>query len=82
MELLKKTKPGAGGEIQLTDAMVALLNEEVMFGFNFEGGKSYDCGDKMGFLKANIEYALRDENLGKAFADFLASLHIKANIKS
>ncbi|WP_127471894.1 UTP--glucose-1-phosphate uridylyltransferase GalU [Thiomicrorhabdus aquaedulcis] len=77
MELLKTTKAGVGGEIQLTDAMATLLNEEVMFGFEFKDGKSYDCGDKLGFLRANIEYALRDPNLGAAFNDYLASLELK-----
>lgn len=76
MELLKTTKPGAGGEIQLTDAMDALLNEEVMFGFEFKQGKSYDCGDKQGFLQANVEYALRDPKLGADFRSYLESLNI------
>lgn len=76
MELLKTTPPGAGGEIQLTDAMDALLNEEVMFGFEFKQGKSYDCGDKQGFLQANIEYALRDPKLGADFRKYLEALNI------
>lgn len=77
MELLKITKPGAGGEIQLTDAMDMLLDEEVMFGFEFKNGKSYDCGDKLGYLRANVEYALRDEKLGSAFKDYMSSLELK-----
>ncbi|WP_044410061.1 UTP--glucose-1-phosphate uridylyltransferase GalU [Thiomicrospira microaerophila] len=76
MELLRSTKPGVGGEIQLTDAMAALLSEEVMFGYEFSGGKSYDCGDKQGFLRANIEYALRDKVLGADFRQYLASLDL------
>lgn len=76
MELLKTTRPGAGGEIQLTDAMDALLNEEVMFGFEFKQGKSYDCGDKQGFLQANVEYALRDPKLGAEFRRYLETLKI------
>jgi UTP--glucose-1-phosphate uridylyltransferase len=76
MELLKNTKPGAGGEIQLTDAMDTLLSEEVMFGFEFKDGKSYDCGDKLGFLKANVEYALRDQTLGEDFKGYLNTLEI------
>ncbi len=71
MELLKTTLPGAGGEIQLTDAMDTLLSEEVMFGFEFKGGISYDCGERLGFLQANVEYALRDPALGKDFARYL-----------
>lgn len=74
MELLKDTKPGAGGEIQLTDAMDTLLSEEVMFGFEFKNGKSYDCGDKLGYLQANVEYALRDASLGEGFKDYLNKL--------
>lgn len=74
MELLKHTQPGAGGEIQLTDAMDELLKEEVMFGFEFKNGKSYDCGDKLGYLQANVEYALRDEKLGEGFKEYLEQL--------
>jgi UTP--glucose-1-phosphate uridylyltransferase len=74
MDLLKITKPGKGGEIQLTDAMTILLNEQVMFGFEFVGGKSYDCGDKLGFLRANVEYALRDPVLGKDFKAMVKSI--------
>lgn len=74
MELLKDTRPGAGGEIQLTDAMDELLKEEVMFGFEFKHGKSYDCGDKLGYLQANVEYALRDEKLGAGFKTYLDNL--------
>ncbi|MBF0470855.1 MAG: UTP--glucose-1-phosphate uridylyltransferase GalU [Gammaproteobacteria bacterium] len=70
MEILKQTKKGAGGEIQLTDAMAELLRYEVMFGFTFDG-VSYDCGDKQGFLQANVEYALRDKALGKEFREWL-----------
>lgn len=76
MQLLKTTKPGAGGEIQLTDAMDRLLDEEVMFGFEFKDGQSYDCGDKQGFLQANIEYALRDSKLGADFKAYLQSLDL------
>ncbi len=76
MKLLKTTLPGAGGEIQLTDAMDALLREEVMFGFEFKGGKSYDCGDKLGFLQANVEYALRDPKLGHEFKNYLQGLNL------
>ncbi|MBD3612247.1 MAG: UTP--glucose-1-phosphate uridylyltransferase GalU [Hydrogenovibrio crunogenus] len=76
MEILKTTKPGAGGEIQLTDAMDELLNEEVMFGFEFKNGHTYDCGDKLGYLQANVEYALRDKTLGKGFKAYLKSLKL------
>lgn len=78
MELLKLTRPGVAGEIQLTDAMADLLKEEVMFGFEFKDGKSYDCGDKQGFLQANIEYALRDPVLGGFFSQYLSALNVGA----
>lgn len=81
MELLKQTKPGVAGEIQLTDAMASLLKEEIMLGFEFKDGKSYDCGDKQGFLQANVEYALRDEVLGPNFRDYLSTLDIQQAIK-
>ena len=71
MSLLEQTGAGVGGEIQLTDAMDALLAEENMFGFEFVGGKSYDCGDKLGYLQANVDYALRDNTLKTPFIDFL-----------
>ncbi len=74
MDLLVNTKAGVGGEIQLTDAMDELLAEEDMFGFEFSGGQSYDCGDKLGYLKANIEYALRDQKLNKSFKEYLQQL--------
>lgn len=70
IELLRNTRPGAGGEIQLTDAMALLLGQEEMFGYMFEG-KSYDCGDKLGYLQANVDYALRDKKLGNDFEKWL-----------
>ncbi len=70
IDLLHQTQPGAGGEIQLTDAMALLLEFEIMFGFKFNG-KSYDCGDKLGFLRATVEYALRDPKLQAPFRSWL-----------
>ncbi|NOR51448.1 MAG: UTP--glucose-1-phosphate uridylyltransferase GalU [Gammaproteobacteria bacterium] len=70
IELLRNTQPGAGGEIQLTDAMAELLEQEKMFGYIFDG-KSYDCGDKLGYLEANVDYALRDKKLGSDFKEWL-----------
>lgn len=70
IELLRDTQPGAGGEIQLTDAMAELLEQEEMFGYMFDG-KSYDCGDKLGYLEANVDYALRNETLGDDFKAWL-----------
>lgn len=59
MEILENTKIGAGGEIQLTDAIATLIGEEPVFAYTFKG-ESYDCGCKYGYLRANIEYGLRD----------------------
>ena len=70
LDLLRNTQPGAGGEIQLTDAMAELLEQEDMLGYKFDG-KSYDCGDKVGYLSANVDYALRDEKLGNDFGQWL-----------
>ena len=57
-ELLEQTTPGAGGEIQLTDGIMALLKEEKVFGYTFEG-KRFDAGDKFGMLQATVEFALK-----------------------
>jgi UTP--glucose-1-phosphate uridylyltransferase len=66
MKMLERTKPGAGGEIQLTDGISALINEEPVYAYSFDG-KSYDCGHKLGFVQANAEYALKDPEIGRAF---------------
>ncbi len=67
------TRPGAGGEIQLTDAMRRLLAKEPLYGFIFEG-KRYDAGDKLGFLQATVELALKRHDLGAPFRKYLKSL--------
>lgn len=72
-EILKETEPGKGGEIQLTDALLKLLEEEAIYAYNFEG-RRYDVGDKQGFLEANIEYALRNSDLKEEFKKYLNSL--------
>ena len=64
-ELLEQTKPGAGGEIQLTDAIQALIQEEPVYAHRFEG-KRYDCGNKLGVIEATIEFALRDPSISDA----------------
>jgi UTP--glucose-1-phosphate uridylyltransferase len=66
-------KPGAGGELQLTDAIKALLQHEKVYGFRYEG-KHYDAGDKLGFLKATVELGLRRADLGPAFREWLKSV--------
>jgi len=70
-ELLAAAKPGRGGEIQLTDAISALLARERVLAMDI-GGKRYDCGSKLGYLKATVELGLRHAEIGKAFAEFLA----------
>jgi len=75
-EMIETIKPGAGGELQLTDAMRKLLQYEKIYGFVFEG-KRHDAGDKLGFLKATVEYALQREDLGPAFKQYLLGLDIE-----
>jgi UTP--glucose-1-phosphate uridylyltransferase len=72
-ELLRETGKGAGGEIQLTDAIAALLAEEPVYGFEFEGTR-YDCGDKLGYLMATVNYGLSHDELGDSFRNFLRSV--------
>jgi UTP--glucose-1-phosphate uridylyltransferase len=72
-ELLEQTKPGAGGEIQLTDGILALLKEEKVFGYTFEG-KRFDAGDKFGMLQATVEYALKRPEFGEKFRAYLKGL--------
>jgi UTP--glucose-1-phosphate uridylyltransferase len=70
---------GAGGEIQLTDAIEELLKEEQVLAYRFEG-KRFDCGSKLGYLQATVEYALRHPELRDAFHDYLvAELGMEAN---
>jgi UTP--glucose-1-phosphate uridylyltransferase len=72
-ERLKKVGRGAGGEIQLTDGIAALLDDEPVHAYRFEG-KRYDCGSKLGYLEATVEYALRHSELGDRFASYLEEL--------
>jgi UTP--glucose-1-phosphate uridylyltransferase len=64
---------GAGGEIQLTDGIAALLKDEPVYAYAFEG-KRYDCGSKLGYLEATVEYGLKHPQLGEEFAQILARL--------
>ena len=70
---LATTGRGAGGEIQLTDGIAALLAEETVYAYAFEG-RRYDCGSKLGYLEATVEFGLKHEQLGDRFANFLARL--------
>ena len=72
-DCLEKIKPGKGGEIQLTDAIQMLLGQQSIFAYQFEG-KRYDCGDKLGFMKANIEFSKKHPEIGKEFIEFLKSI--------
>src|SRR5215831_14700340 len=65
---LERTGRGAGGEIQLTDAIAELLQDEPVLAYEFEG-KRYDCGSKLGYLKATVEFALQHNSLGSQFGD-------------
>ncbi|MBQ4516911.1 MAG: UTP--glucose-1-phosphate uridylyltransferase GalU [Clostridia bacterium] len=70
---LENTKPGAGGEIQLTDALKTLAKEQDMYAYDFIG-RRYDVGNKMGFLTATVEYALRRDDLGAEFMEYLKGI--------
>ena len=69
-EILRRVQPGKGGEIQLTDALRLMADREAVYAYTFSG-RSYDTGNKLGFLKATVEYALRREDLGDAFREYL-----------
>lgn len=71
-ELLESTERGAGGEIQLTDAIARLLEEEQVLAYQFQGTR-YDCGSKLGYLMATVEYALKHKELSEDFAKYLNS---------
>ncbi len=68
--MISKIETGSGGEFQLTDAIRMLLKEEKVFAYAFQG-KRYDTGDKLGFLKATIEFALKRSDLGDRFREYL-----------
>jgi UTP--glucose-1-phosphate uridylyltransferase len=70
---IEAIEPGKGGEIQLTDALKHLLEERPVYGYRFEGTR-YDAGDKLGFLKATIEFALQRPDLGKPLREYLLEL--------
>ena len=74
-KLLKVTQRGAGNEIQLTDAIAALLQDEDVYAYPFTG-KRYDCGSKLGYLQATVEYGLKHDELRDDFKQYLKSLDI------
>ena len=69
-DILENTKPGKGNEIQLTDALETLIKSEAMYAYDFEG-RRYDVGDKLGFLQATVEFALKREELREGFIEYL-----------
>ena len=72
-ECLEKTPKGAGGEIQLTDALVMLAKSESVYAYDFEG-RRYDIGNKQGFLQATVDFALARDDLREEFADYLKGI--------
>ncbi len=74
-DMLESTPLGTGGELQLTDGLRQLLKQEKLYGLRFEG-KRHDTGDKLGFLKATVEFALKRPDLGKEFREYLRGLEI------
>jgi UTP--glucose-1-phosphate uridylyltransferase len=74
-EMLASTELGAGGELQLTDGLRQLLKQEKIYGYTFEG-KRHDTGDKLGFLKATVEFALKRHDLGADFREYLKTLEL------
>lgn len=77
-DYLLSVKPGAGGEIQLTDAISILLQDEPALAYEFSGTR-YDCGSKLGYLKASVQYALKHPEVSEEFRTYLDSLNFKVN---
>ncbi len=78
---LENVKPGAGGEIQLTDGIAAMLNDQRALAYEFQGTR-YDCGSKLGYLQANVLYAMRHPEVADEFRGFLETLDLPARRKS
>jgi UTP--glucose-1-phosphate uridylyltransferase len=77
---LRTGEPGAGGEIQLTDAIARLLNDEKVLAYRFEG-RRYDCGNKLGYLEAMVDYGVKHAEVGEEFARFLNERKASAETK-
>ena len=75
-DYLENVKPGAGGEIQLTDGIAAMLNEQRALAYEFQGVR-YDCGTKLGYLQANVLYAMRHPEISTEFCEFVDSLRAR-----
>ena len=78
--ILENQEPGKGGEIQLTDALQTLATKEAIYAYNFEG-RRYDVGDKLGFLEATVDFALKRPELRDEFIEFLKTKAIKEESK-
>ena len=68
---LRSIKPGAGGELQLTDAIQSLLSDEQVLAYKYHGTR-FDCGSKLGYLKATVKFALRHPEVRRDFAEYLS----------
>ena len=79
-EILENTTPGKGNEIQLTDALETLIKNEAMYAYDFEG-RRYDVGDKLGFLEATVDFALKKPELKDSFMDYLKKVCKETNIE-
>jgi len=73
---LENAPPGSGGEIQLTDGIASLLNEQQVLAYRYQGVR-YDCGSKLGYLQATVEFGLRHAEVGAGFRDYLANREAK-----
>ena len=79
-EILENQAPGKGGEVQLTDALKTLSKKEAMYAYEFEG-RRYDVGDKLGFLEATVDFALKKPELKDSFMDYLKKVSKETNIE-
>jgi UTP--glucose-1-phosphate uridylyltransferase len=75
-EILERTEPGKNREIQLTDGLKGMVKKQPIYGYEIKG-KRYDAGDKLGFLKATVELALKNPSLGKDFKSYLKTLNLE-----
>jgi UTP--glucose-1-phosphate uridylyltransferase len=78
-ECLENVAPGAGGEIQLTDAIATMLDSATVLAYEFKG-KRYDCGSKLGYLEASVTYALRHPAIAENFGEFIAQLQLQKHV--
>lgn len=79
-KILQRTQAGSGGEIQLTDAISQMMQEQTVLAYEFDG-KRYDCGSKLGYLKANVEYALKHPEVGEDFRNYLHELSVEEHFE-